>query len=518
MSIQDKLLYVFYQDPKDEQTINEYIQEVNRLDELVGTQLIEDIHPGISNALYVHENRIHILPDWLDNRPGILFHSEIPFNRRYFLGTVFGMLGNEEQYPQYFTDFPAMLYAFDLIYAIIHAREADAALEQVLGRTNFNHPFENYIFNHNVGVALNYGKFSNEINAAAISAHYEDALQVAFESSYKAFTTKYYATFLTDSGNYTAAMQLIDQQVFKSLGEYPKFIIERVWCQAAVKQLQSSYDVALITQLKHRLWEALQFFDRHEHKIIAGLLWMDAATVATITSSYTESLGYINKSIQYFKEEKQPEMLAQAQIVRGRLFHDWAQSGNPQFFSSALEAYQEALSVFSKEDAPDVFAEIHHQLGVIYAALPDENKKRGIWAALSSSSFNEALAYYTKIDFPYEFGMICNNYANAFTKYPAGGKHDNFERALSYYGEALSIRSADTYPEERATTLLNYIEASWNAGNPEESFNWLRYNDMVEKVNEIKTLTKDEQLIQEANKHQQLLAELAKQIQTSVHQ
>jgi len=39
-------------------------------------------------------------------------------------------------------------------------------------------------------VALNYGVFSNEINADAIEAHYRDALQLAFEPSFKAFTLK----------------------------------------------------------------------------------------------------------------------------------------------------------------------------------------------------------------------------------------------------------------------------------------------------------------------------------------
>ncbi len=106
----EKLLYVFYQDSLDAPTIHEYIESIERLDELVAVQHTEAIMPGISNAIYVHENRIHITPDWLDKRPAIIFPSEIPFNKNYFLGIVFGMLGNEEKYPQYFTGYPAMMY------------------------------------------------------------------------------------------------------------------------------------------------------------------------------------------------------------------------------------------------------------------------------------------------------------------------------------------------------------------------------------------------------------------------
>ena len=181
-----------------------------------------------------------------------------------------------------------------------------------------------------------------------------------------------------------------------------------------------------------------------------------------------------------------------------------------------MEAYHEALQVFKKDEAPEVFADIHHQLGVIYAELPDENKKRSIWAALSATSFNEALQYYNKVDFPFEFGMICNNFANAYAKYPEGGKTDNYEKALNYYDEALSVRPAMNYPTERAVTLLNYLEASWKAGNPDKGFNFERYNDMVAKANEIKTLTNDEQLIKETDRHLMLLDELEKESITGI--
>jgi tetratricopeptide (TPR) repeat protein len=239
---------------------------------------------------------------------------------------------------------------------------------------------------------------------------------------------------------------------------------------------------------------------------------MDAATIAGYDNSYAESLGYITKAINYFKDNSQLEMLAQAQMLRGRLFYDWAQSGNPQFYRSALEAYMEALKVFKKDEAHEVFADIHHQLGVIYAELPDENKKRSIWAALSVTSFTEALEYYNKVDQPYQYGMICNNYANAYAKYPPGGRTDNYEKALWFYEEALSVRPALQYPTERAVTLLNYLDASWKAGNPGDDFNTARYNGMVARANEIKTLTGDEQLIAEADKHIALLEELGKEL------
>jgi len=139
-----------------------------------------------------------------------------------------------------------------------------------------------------------------------------------------------------------------------------------------MKQLHNPQKNFSVEQLKNRLWETLQFFDANHHTISAALLWMDAATLASNNESFAEALSYINKAIEYLKEEEQREMLAQAQMEKARLFQDWAQSGNPQFYRPALEAFHEALKVFSKEEAPGIFAEIHHQLGIIYAELPDE--------------------------------------------------------------------------------------------------------------------------------------------------
>ncbi len=510
--MQEKLLTVFYDNENDAVTIHEYIASIERLDELVAVQQSVIVCPAISKAIYINENRIHIRPDWLDIRPALLFPSEIPFNKNYFLGTIFGLLGSETEYPKYFISFPAMLFLFDLMQDITHGEIADGVMEKFLKRTAFAHPFENYAFNHNVAVALNYGHFSNEINGEAIEAHYKDALELAFEPSLKAYTLKYYALYLMDNGDNQGAMDLVKTSTIKTDEKYATYALKKVWCQAALKTVRFPFDFHFMETLKEELWDTLQFYENEGHDTIAAALWMDAATIASLSNSHAESLGYINKAVNIFREEEQHELLAQAELTKGRIFFDWAQSGNPQFYRSSLESYQKALTIFKKEEAPEVFADIHQQLGIIYAELPDENKKRSIWAALAVTSFQEALAFYNKVDHPYQFGTLCNNFGNAYTKFPVGGKTDNFEKALNYYEEALSVRDAKNYPNERAVTLVNYLEASWKAGNEGEDFNMVRFEDMAAKANEIPTLTHDRQLLVEVEKHLQMLQHLEEKI------
>ena len=192
---------------------------------------------------------------------------------------------------------------------------------------------------------------------------------------------------------------------------------------------------------------------------------------------------------------------------KGTLLYTWAQNGNPQFYKPAIEAYQEALKVFSQETAPDVFAEVQHNLGVLYSEMPADNKKRSIWAGVASSSFQEALKFYNKDEYPYEYGMICNNYGNALTKFPPAIHTDNYEKALFMYQEALNVRTR-AYPHERAITLLNFLEASWHVGNEGDQFNEGRYRDMVDKAREVMDLVDQTEMTKEAQRHLDLLEKL----------
>jgi tetratricopeptide (TPR) repeat protein len=110
-------------------------------------------------------------------------------------------------------------------------------------------------------------------------------------------------------------------------------------------------------------------------------------------------------------------------------------------------------------------------------------------------SFNEALNYYNKVDFPYEFAMICQSFGNAYTKYPASLHTDNYDKALAWYREALDIRTVQNYPIERVLSLSNYLEASWFVGNKDD-FDQERFEDMMNIANEILTISNDPDIVE----------------------
>jgi tetratricopeptide (TPR) repeat protein len=263
-----------------------------------------------------------------------------------------------------------------------------------------------------------------------------------------------------------------------------------------------------MTQLKELLWQCLTHYEKNGRSLQAALILMDASQVANFNESFAESLGYISRAVDIFRKEEHIELLAQAQMRKGTLLYTWAQQGNIQFYKGAMESLQEAAKVFTREAAPQQFAEIQHLLGIIYSEIPDEAKKKGVWAAVSSSSFKEALNYFTKEEFPYEYATICNHYANAYIKYPASRNSDNVAKSLSLFEEALEIRTQEHFPMERILTLLNYIEASWYADNGKDELNEERYENMMNKLEEIETLSTDASILKDVADHKDRLTKL----------
>ena len=56
--------------------------------------------------------------------------------------------------------------------------------------------------------------------------------------------------------------------------------------------------------------------------------------------------------------------------------------------------------------------------------------------------------------------------------------------------------------------MLNFLEASWNVSNDSEAFNRERYEDMVAKALEVKTLEVDAEMLREADNHLEMLEQL----------
>ncbi|MDX2134357.1 MAG: hypothetical protein SFV52_06210 [Saprospiraceae bacterium] len=491
-------------------TIREYIAGEERLDELVEVHDFLTVKPVFSAFHFMVRPKQGITHpiDWYNVLPPYLLPEEIPFSRENLLGLVFSKLGNGEKMHAWLAENPSLLHELDILSRLQHGIPVDAAELH----SDFQ-PFEEYRFCHNAAVVHHYASEEQRFDPEKTEYFYREAVQNAPNGEYAAFSARQYALFLIDLNALDGAEEVLQQAIPFVLSDEAALELRATLCQVWMKKLTVPYDPALLERLKTNLWDVLEHYRRLGRDVEEGLTLIDAAQIAHYADSFAEALGYINRAVSIFRQEQIPELLAQAHHRRALLLYTWAKNGSPQFFKGALESFKEALKVFNREDAPEVFAEMQQYLGIIYAEMPDETLKRGVWAALSASAFQEALAFFAKDRHPYEYAMVCNHYGNALTKYPPAVHSDNIEKALFYYNEALGIRRADRFPLERATTLLNFVEACWHLNLEGKGANTALFEEMVAKTNEALHLSDDPHIRDEAHRHLERLESLRAALQ-----
>ncbi len=484
------------------------IDKEERLNELVSVvDSLENRPISSAHSVLIKNGEIGFALDWFNVQPPFLLPEEIELTEANLLGVVFAKLNNYEKAHEYLRNKnPSLFKELDFVNRL--QQGLSVSPDELISHYT---PHEEYRLMHNNAVLRHYASARGEFDAGKTAYFYEEAIKSAPSDEYAAFTARQYALLCIDLEQANNAIRILEDNSSDYLSGAAKTEMDYSRCQAWLLQLTKPYDAELLEKLKLTLWDVLQSYEQSGRTVETGLILLDAAHIANVSESFAEALGYVTKAIRIFEAEDLEELTGNAYYRKGTLLYTWAQNGNPQFFKSAIESYQEALKVFNKAAAPSVFADIHHNLGVLYTDMPSENKKKSIWAGVAVSSFEEALSFYTKDDYPYEYGMICNNYANAFTKFPQAVLTDNHEKALFYYQEALDVRTPE-YPYERAITLLNFLEASWDVGNDPDAFNEDRYIDMISKANEVKALVDDAEMTDEANKHLNLLKELKQEV------
>ena len=470
------------------------------LKDFVMVQSITESPEGLRGLYIIIEgSEIKWPPDWLNMEPPLLFRPQ-PFSENTLVAMVFAKLGHFDK---------AFSHSRNPYVKLIigHFRSFIEGSPVIYGEDE-----EDYFYKHNCAIIQHYTGVGQ--NGRLLDDLYKNAIECAPNEELASYSARHYAVYLSDNGDIDQAVGQLRSCITKTISDEAHFALKFDLINSLSQKINFPYNQVLIEEIKQLIRDTLAYYETTGSNISVAMLLVEASETANISGSYSESLGYINRAIEIYKEEQVPEFLATAFLRKGTLLYTWAQNDNPQFFKGAIETYQEALKFFKKETTPAVFAEIHHNLGVIYSEMPSDIQQKSIWAAVSATSFKESLEFYHQQNLPYEYAMTANNYANALMKYPPSKHGDNFEKAIYYYNQSLEIRSSEAYPLERAHTLLNYLEACWRVNNINNNMERLRYKDMVSKAKEVKTLTDNPELVSQAEQHLENLMELKKSLIT----
>ncbi|MDW3197088.1 MAG: hypothetical protein R8G66_32215 [Cytophagales bacterium] len=446
--------------------------------------------------LIIDHDYIKVSLPWDGTEPPVMF-APIPFDLDDIISIILFKLGYAEQALQ-----------FNSSRLVLDAIKCGLQL-QYLDRLIFTPPSDHadYFSWHNHAILAHYaGHLYNEVSVESL---YEQAIEISPSEEHAACTAKHLAVQLLDTHNTEAAEELIRQYLELALSERSKKYLELDLINVLMTTHHTNLDRTNAEEIKDLIWNAIKYFEDQNTQWVVANLYSSASELTNLEKSYSESLGYISKAITIYSEEELPEFLASAYLRKGTLLYTWAQDGNPQFYQAAIDTFQEAIKTFTREHFPHVFAEIHHNMAVIYAEMPADDKKKAMWSAFSATSFKECLEFYEKNVYPYEYAMVANNYANALLKYPPAKTGDNAEKAVYYYLEALEIRNAENFPNERAHSILNYLEACWRVHNINNTMERARYKDMLAKAREVKELTNNQELMNQAKAHLEQLSALS---------
>ena len=424
------------------ETIETAIQSIERLNELVDVVTDENQLPKANKILVVSEKGISASLDWNDTEPPYLF-PEIEFSKENLLAMVFYKLGNHQKAFEFLTEENP---SYNHLLIATHLQFGYDINEEM-------HAFAKATSQHNNCIIEQYGNIASRFDANTLKALYTEALANASNDELRLFTIKHFVNFLLDTNAYLESEKVLRLAIPKAISEESK-------------------------------------------NAVSSLL-----ATAHFQEDFISSKNYINKAILAFKEADIPEFLGEAGLRKATLLYTWSKNGSPQYYKPAINAFQDTLKVFKRDTHPQKFADIHHNLALIYSEIPVSSEEKPIWTAFCASSFKEVLAFYTKEKYPYEYAMASHNYATALMNFPEAKLHNNLDKAFGLFEDALSVRSEKEYPFERALTLLNQLELYWLMHNEDEKAEKEKYHQMLEKATSITTIVEDENIIEQANQH-----------------
>ncbi|MBD6618975.1 hypothetical protein FNW02_24925 [Komarekiella sp. 'clone 1'] len=190
-----------------------------------------------------------------------------------------------------------------------------------------------------------------------------------------------------------------------------------------------------------------------------------AGTLQIIPDVGTELLlqakvGY-EEALPTLQQLALPEEVAEAQMNLGLVLQSLVPF-NLARITDSIQAYHEALRVFTWQDYPQEYAILYNNIAIAYLSMPLASEREYLRQGLAVQSFEVALKHINLIDHPREYAMLQNNLGNALQYLVSSHPLENNLRAIAAYNEALKVRNPKDTPLEYANTISNKANALFN--------------------------------------------------------
>ena len=170
------------------------IDSEDRLSELVQALDSLETAPQHSGHSLIVDSRGILQPiDWQNARPPYLLANPLPFEKDLLLGLLFSKLGNDEKAWNYLTQYPKIQQEINIISRLQHGYQIKLAELKSLMDATEPGEFEQYRIRHNMAVLQHYGYLDETPDVRDIRYFYQEAMNMATNEEYKAFSCKHLA-------------------------------------------------------------------------------------------------------------------------------------------------------------------------------------------------------------------------------------------------------------------------------------------------------------------------------------
>lgn len=195
--------------------------------------------------------------------------------------------------------------------------------------------------------------------------------------------------------------------------------------------------------------------DTHIAPEILAELWSRLGTLLwnilkDHTQSYQEIIEAYQQALHIYTLARYPQQYASLQRYLGNIYYEWIEGGQRIHLNLAIACHEEALHVYTFEKSPTKWGAIHYNLGNIYQKQVAGKQLANSTAAITH--FQAALHVFTYDHFPQQWAMIQHNLGVVYQNYDKGERRVNLEHAIACYNSSLQIHTIEAFPVEWAMT------------------------------------------------------------------
>ncbi len=159
------------------------------------------------------------------------------------------------------------------------------------------------------------------------------------------------------------------------------------------------------------------------------------------------------QALLIYTQQATPYKWAMAQNNLGIAYQNRIRGERDQNLEVAIQAFEQTLLVYTQQATPYDWAMAQNNLGIVYQDRIQGERAQNIEAALQF--YEKALLVYTQEDTPYDWAMVQNNLGIAYLNRIRGERAQNLEAALQAYEQALLVYTQQATPYEWSATQNN---------------------------------------------------------------